>query len=197
MSRKLISGQKPFTMLVPVYRKASAPWRGPSGNPDVLRQSMTMQHFPEVSGLVEPTTMPEVATTNPRSPGLHTRVGHVDYTTSPVPVASTGTVTVANNTFAGPTTILLGQYVLTTDVEFAVGGDVTATATNLATAINNLPGFDATPAGAVVTVTGPFGVIGNDLIFKAGGASPQNFTFNPADDSLGGAEPVIGPPLIS
>lgn len=197
MSRKLISGQRPFTMLVPVHRKASNPSRGPAGNPDVLRQAMTFQHFPEVASLRDPDGMPELEPSDPRRPGLHTRVGHVAYTTSPIPVASTGTITVANNTFAGPTTITLGEYTLTTDADFVVGGSAGATATALATLIDALPGFSATPAGAVVTVTGPSGPIGNDLSFKSGGASPQNFTFSPEDDSLGSAEPVIGPPVIS
>jgi len=151
-----------------------------------------MQHFPEIPG-----RGPDTITTSPKTPGVGTRVGHVSYTTSPIPVAGTGTITVALNTFTGPTTILLGEYVLTSDEDFVVGGSTAATATNLAAAINALPGYSAPiPGASIITVTGPFGVLGAEAIFKSGGASPQNFTFSPADGTLGGAEPTIGPVLI-
>jgi hypothetical protein len=268
---------------------------------------MTLQYFPEIPG-----RGPETATASPQTPGVHTRVGHVAYTTSPLPVAATGTITVASDTFAGPTTILLGEFVLTTDEEFSttgaavqatgvltvvatpstatitIGGtaltdaggartpgsddydgtlatpaliaadivaaindgansfagiataidggggavnltavpigtlgnavtlatsdvgDVTVSgalmtggedttevlATSLSDAIDVLPVYSAVAAASVVTVTGPFGIIGNHVVFKSDGSSPANFTFAPTDGSLAGAEPTIGPPLI-
>jgi hypothetical protein len=192
MSRKLISGQKPFKILVANLRGGSDPSKGPSGNPVKVRSEFTLQHFPEIAGN-------EQGTENQQgmSPGTQTRVGHVDYNTSPIPVRATGTITVAANTFAGPTTIRLGEYVLTTDVDFAVGGSVGATAANLEAAIDALPGYSASVAADVVTVIGPAGPVGNRTSFFAGGASPQNFTFAPDRRTLGAAEPAIGPVLIS
>ena len=193
MSRKLISAQAPFTMLIANLRQGSDPSKGPSGNPQVIRQTYTVQHFPEIGG-----RGPEVGTPNPRTPGVGTHLGHVSYTTPPVPVAATGDITVAGNTFAGPTSILLGEHILTSGVDFVIGGSEAATATNLAAAIDALPGFSApAPGGAVITVTGPFGVIGNELAFYSDGASPYNFTFDPIDGTMAGAEPVIGPPVLT
>jgi hypothetical protein len=192
MSRKLISAQSPFTLLVANLRRGSDPSRGEAGNPDPVRQTYTFQHFPEIGG-----RGPEVGTVNPRTPGVGTRIGHVDYTTPPVPVLATGTVTVAVNTFAGPTTVQVGQYVLTTGIDFDVGGSLAATATNLAAAIDALPGYSApAPGAAIVTVTGPAGVAGNEVVFASSGASPQNFTFNPIDGTMDGAEPIQGPPIL-
>jgi len=192
MSKKLIGAQAAFTMLVPVYRGGSNPSRGVAGNPDVKRQTMTMQHFPEIGG-----RGPETAVSSPKTPGIATRVGHVAYTTSPIPVHATGTITVAGNIFAGPTSVLLGQFLLTSGIEFAIGGTEALTAINLAAAIDALPGYSApVPGAAIVTVTGPFGVLGNEVLFQADGASPYNFTFTPEDGSLAGAEPALGPVIL-
>ena len=191
MSRKLISAQKPFTMLIANLRQGSDPSRGPAGNPQVIRSTYTSQLFPEIGG-----RGPEVGTPNPRTPGVGTRIGHVAYTTSPVPVAAAGTITVASIVFAGPTTVQVGQYILTTGVDFLVGGTTALTAAALAAAIDALPGYSAADAGSDVNVTGPFGVIGNEVVFISGGSSPQNFTFSPVDGTMGGAEPVIGPPIL-
>lgn len=191
MSRKLIMAQRPFTMLVANLRRGSNPSRGPAGNPDPIRQTYTHQLFPELGG-----RGPEVSTPDPRSPGVSTHIGHVAYTTPPVPVAAAGTITVAADVWTGPTTVHIGQFVLTSDVDFVTGGGVNPTATNLATAINALPGYTATPAGAVITVGGPFGVQGNEVAFYADGSTPQNLTFAPADDTMAGAEPTRGPVIL-
>lgn len=308
MSRKLISAQAPFKMLIANLRQGSDPSKGPSGNPEVIRQTYTVQHFPEIGG-----RGPEVGTPNPRTPGVGTHIGHVQYTTPGVPVASGGTILVAGSTFAGPTTLQLGDYTLTTDVDFStavvvqqatgvatvvatpstatltIGGldltdatgprssgsndydgtlgspaliaadivaaindglngftgiatavdggggiinltavpigdlgnavdlatsdalDITvsgafltggndavdALATTLGSAIDDLPGFSAVVVDDTITVTGPVGVMGNELAFYAGGSSPQNFTLTPADGTLTGAEPQIGPPVLT
>jgi hypothetical protein len=192
MSRKLIMAQPPFTMLVANLRRGSDPSRGPAGNPDPVRQTYTHQLFPELGG-----RGPDVGTPDPRSPGVSTHIGHVDYTTAPIPVAATGTITVAADTWTGPTTVHIGQYVLTSDVDFVTGGGVNATATNLAAAIDALPGYSApAPGAAIITVTGPFGVQGNEVAFYADGSTPQNLTFVPADDTLEGAEPTLGPVIL-
>lgn len=69
------------------------------------------------------------------------------------------------------------------------------TATNLAAAIDMVPGYVATSLLSVVSVTGPSGPIGNEISFYAEGFSPANFTFT-TDGTLEGAEPRIGPPVI-
>lgn len=191
MSRKLISAQKPFTMLVANLTKGSDPSKGPLGNPIKARSTYAVQMFPEIGG-----RGPEVGTPDPRTPGVGTRMGHVTYTTAPVPVAATGDITVATNAFTGPTQIHLGPYVLVTGVDFAIGGSTAVTAGNLEAAIDALPGYSASLVGSTVTVTGPFGVIGNEVAFYAGGANPQNFTFDPIDGTMAGAEPEIGPPVL-
>lgn len=191
MSRKLVGAQAAFTVLAPALRGGSDPSKGVSGNPDVKRRAVTQQHFIDVPGRTE------VGAVSPRSPGLSTRIGHVDYTTSPVPVGATGTITVASNTFAGPTTISLGPYTLTTGEDFAIGASANATSTNLQAAIDNLPGYSAVVAAPVVTVTGPFGVIGNEAVFQAGGVSPSNFTLSPDGGELSGGEPSLGPVILT
>lgn len=302
MSRKLISAQRPFKMLVPVLTGASDPSKGVSGNPVKKRETMTLQHFPEIPGRGPRTTNASSSST----PGISTRVGHVDYTTSPIPVASTGTITVGTGPILGATSILIGQFTLVTgddvvlgqatgtatvvanpstatltvggtaltdaagartpgsddydgtlgsaaliaaDIVAAIndsansftsictaldagGGVVTltavagggsgdlvtlttsdvaditvsgatfdgggdGTATNLAAAVNNLPGYTGSALNGVVTVAGPPGPLGNEILFESGGASPGAFAFSPGDGSLGSAEPTIGPPLIT
>lgn len=191
MSQKLIMAQRPFRMLVANLRQGSNPSRGPAGNPDPVRQTYDHQLFPELGG-----RGPEVGTADPRSPGVSTHIGHVAFTTPGVPVASTGDITVVADAWTGPTTVHLGRFVLTSDVDFVTGGGVAAVATNLATAIDALPGYSATPAGAVVTVTGPFGVMGSEVAFYSDGSTPQNFTFTPEDGTLAGAEPALGPVIL-
>jgi len=73
-------------------------------------------------------------------------------------------------------------------------GDV---ASNLSDAIDDLPGYSAAPAAAVVTVTGPTGPVGNDALFLVGGVSPYLFTLSPDTGALSGAEPYIGPVSIT
>jgi len=89
----------------------------------------------------------------------------------------------------GATTILITY---TADITPAEIG------TNLAAAIDALPGFNATALGPAITVVGPPGLDGLDLRFEAVyGGAVQNFTLNPADGSLAGAEPWLGPPDIT
>lgn len=112
----------------------------------------------------------------------------------------TGDVEVTDNTFAGTSaSLFVGPYELVSGRDFIVGGAPGATATAIATAISNLPGYTGTPVGAVVTVDGPEGQVG--LRFDAsyrGGA--VNFTFTYVDQDgvlsqgIGGGP--IDPPTI-
>lgn len=190
MNKKVVGGQKPFTILVANLKGGSDPSRGAAFNPVKQRIGFTMQHFVEVGGRGE-TTFPLSRST----PGTATRVGYATYTVADTPVRGSGTVTVANNTFLGPTTVMVGKYEFLSGSDFAIGAGVNNTATNLAAAIDATPEYSASAVGAVVTVTGLAGPLGNEVAFYAGGASPNNFTFAPADH-MAGAEPYIGPVLI-
>jgi hypothetical protein len=72
-----------------------------------------------------------------------------------------------------------------------------STATALASAIDDLPGFSAVAVGSTITVTGPFGLDGNtqDFLATYRGAI-QNYTLTPTDGVMTGAEPFIGPPVL-
>jgi hypothetical protein len=110
-----------------------------------------------------------------RSVVVHTRLGILDpFGGTPPP---RGTVTVASDTFAGTSaSLFLGQFELVSGRDFATGGGVAVTATNLAAAINALPGYSAGAVGAVVTVNGPQGQDGLrfDATYRGG---DLNFTF--------------------
>jgi len=108
---------------------------------------------------------------------------------------ATGDVTVADNTFAGTSaSLFIGPYELVSGRDYIVGGAAAATATAIATAVSNLPGYTGTPAGAVVTVDGPAGQAG--LRFDAtyrGGA--ENFTFTYVDQDGVLSQGIGGGPI--
>lgn len=188
MGQRAVTAQKPFTMIVGALKRGSDPSRGPSGNPVVAISTYTRQSFPEVPGRGPECTYPGIR-------GTTSRLGML----TGAPTGATGTITVnAVPAILGVTTIHLGEYVLTSGVEFTVDpASGTNTATSLAAAIANLAGYGATPAGAVVNVTGPLGVLGNEASFRAGGVSPYLFVFSPVGGSMGSAQPTIGPPTIT
>lgn len=188
MGKRVVTAQKPFTMLVGALKQGSDPSLGPSGNPVVAISTFTRQSFPEIPGRGPNCTYPGIK-------GTTTRTGLL----SGSPLGATGTITVnAAPAIGGTTTIHLGEYVLTSDLEFVVDPASGAnTATALSTAINNLDGYSAVPAGVVITVTGPVGVLGNEADFRAGGVSPYLFVFSPDTGAMAGAEPEIGPPTIT
>lgn len=192
MSKKLVSAQAPFKILVANLAGGSDPSRGPSGNPVRIRSAFTQQFFPDIGGRGVETTP-----VSPKTPGVGTRIGHVEYSVGSVPVRATGTITVDSDTFLGPTTVQLGDYVLTSGEEFVVGGGVNDTASNLADAISTLPGYSAVAVGDLVTVSGLNGILGNEVLFTSGGSSPNNLILSPSNGRMTGAEPKIGPPLIT
>ena len=108
---------------------------------------------------------------------------------------ATGDVTVADNTFAGTSaSLFIGPYELVSGRDYIVGGAAAATATAIATAVSNQPGYTGTPAGAVVTVDGPAGQAG--LRFDAtyrGGA--ENFTFTYVDQDGVLSQGIGGGPI--
>lgn len=116
------------------------------------------------------------------------------------PVRATGEVVVIDNAFQGTqVSLLVGPYELASNRDFEIGGSAAATATNIATAISNLPGYDATPAGAVVVVEGPVGAVGDRLRFRAvyrGGVQNFSFVYVGEDNKLGYVISPLRPPTI-
>lgn len=190
--RKLTTAAAPFRIQVANLRQGSDPSLGASGNPQKLRSSFRTQQVYDIAG-----RGPEVSPSRPSMPGVGSSSGLLTFTVPGVSVPATGTVTVADNSFAGPTTLSLGSYTLTTDWDFAVGEDVATTASNLAAAIDLLPEYSAAAVLEVVTVSGPVGPGGNEVAFVAGGSSPSNFTLSPSTGTLSGAEPFLGPPELT
>lgn len=194
MPRKVQTAQHSFTLLVANLRGGSDPSRNTGGNPTKIRTGFTLQHFPDVN---REAAERGPGTDSPRTPGIGTRVGHVDYTTPPEPVRASGTITVADNDFGAPATIYLGGFVLVSGEHYTPGGGTGDTAIAIAAAIDTLPGFTAIVVGDDVTVAGPSGPNGNALLFSASfGGAIQNFTLDPASGHLTGGEPLVGPPLI-
>jgi hypothetical protein len=183
MGKKITGAQRPFTMLIANLKQGSDPSLGTVGNPVKMRSTCTFQLCPEIAGRGPVTD----------SAGLSTLRGNITYPSSGGPVASSGKVTVATVAFAGPTTLILGQYRLTTDEDFVVDASTSTTATNLAAAIDALPGYTGSASTDDVNITGPVGPDGNEIAFKMDGISPYNFTLDPPEGHLEGAEPVIGP----
>jgi hypothetical protein len=190
MGKKAVTAQRPFTMLIAHIRGGSDPSRGPAGNPDVVRSTYRQQHVIDVPGR-------GARTYRVGEKGTTTRTGMLT-TTAGAPVNSGGVVAITNPVFEGPTSLILGEFTLTTNVDFVVDPASAAnTATALAAAIANLPGYAAAPAGANVNLQGPVGVQGNEIKFRSEGISAGNFTLTPAGGALTGAEPEIGPPTIT
>jgi len=109
-------------------------------------------------------------------------------------------VEVVDDTFVGQSaSLFVGPFELVSNRDFVTGGGLAATATNIATAINALPGYVAGVAGPIVSVTGPLGQAG--LRFNAayrGGALNFDFTYPQQDGVLGFVQPAspIDPPTI-
>lgn len=185
MGKYALSAQAPFTLIAPVLQSGSDPSLGPAGNPQIKWSTFTQQFFPKV-----PERGPYVV----GDPGQRgTDIGLLTGTRT----ASGGTITVASNTFLGPTILRLGRYTLTTGVDFAVGATANDTATNLHAAIAALPEYaGSTVVAPVITVVGPPGPGGNVAAFHAEGVSAGNLTLAPATDRLAGGQPVIGPPTL-
>ena len=189
MSRRAITAQKPFTMLVAHLAGGSDPSKGPSGNPVITRKTFTQQRLVAVSGRVQDSIQ------DGKNPGCGTQYGVM---LTGDAVRSSVEITIASNTFTGKTWLHLGKYQLYVGEDFLIGGGVNDTAANLADLINTLPEFTASvPAGGVFTVEGLTGPSGNITQVSADGVDPGNFAFDPGTGIMGGAEPYIGPPLIS
>lgn len=187
---RLITAPPKFKILVANLQGSGDPSQGL--NPTKIRTGFEQQVFSEIA---RGSTRSQVE--DPSAPGLHSHQGLLTYTTSPIPVASSGTITVADNDFSDEATLNLGDYVLVSGEDYTPGGTTALTAAAIGAAIEALPEFSASVVGSTVTVSGPFGPTGNDLLFEAlYRGSVQNFTLDPTDGYFDGAEPTIGPPTL-
>ena len=69
-----------------------------------------------------------------------------------------------------------------------------STASNIAVAIDALPEYSATVAGAIVSIEGSVPSI---TLFSASGACPYNFALTPGEGTLSGGVSYYGPPILS
>lgn len=192
MSR-LITAQSTPNVLVANIEGAGDPSLGV--NPVKVRTGFARQNLPEVSriGGVYTRTFEYGRTFDRRSPGTHTLLGKLTGSYIRASVA----ITVADNTFTNAATLYVGDYSFTSGVDFAVGGGVNATATNIAAAIDGVGGYEAVAVGAVVTVTAPAGPNGDNVFADAEyTGTVRNFTLVPSTWYMTGGEPYVGPPVI-
>jgi len=86
-------------------------------------------------------------------------------------------VEVVSDVFLGQSaSLLVGIFELVSGRDFVTGGGLAATAANIGTAIDNLPGYSSSVAGAIITVFGPRGQLGLrfDAAYRGG---DRNFEF--------------------
>ena len=133
-----------------------------------------------------------------RSLVTNTKVGRLDpFAPNDAPA---GDVTVASDTFVDQSaSLFIGPFELVSNRDFVTGGGTAATATNIAAAVDALPGYSGGAIGSTVTVTGPLGQVG--LRFNAvyrGGDLNFTFVYLQADGVLGFTQPEspLDPPTI-
>jgi hypothetical protein len=173
-----VRSQGTFKHLVRTYQYG-VEWchHGALGRPVVQRNTVTMSPIHSDGGHA----------TNARwtkAPGLY--------------AGATGTLTVADNDFTtGRTEIVLGEYRLQDTIDYAVGADEDATATNIAAAISTLPGWSALAVLHVVSITYAQSAVGVEFRAASYG-TVTNFTpLVPATGYLTLGNPTIGPPVLT
>lgn len=114
------------------------------------------------------------------------------------PAKALSTLTVDDNDFTtGAAKLYLGEYELISNVHYTPGGTTDLTATAIALAIGNLPGFEATALASVVTILGPYGPDGDTITFEVVyEGTHTNFILAPTTGFMGDGAPVVGPPRI-
>jgi hypothetical protein len=116
-------------------------------------------------------------------PGFMDRQGYGALNRNVETVAGTlaraqATFTVNDNDFSAGAELTIGKFTLVAGLDFFIAGSAAGTATNIANAVDNLPGYDGTAVGADVTVDGQKGSQGNADRFEAKSfGAVDNFTF--------------------
>lgn len=171
------SGPRYQLLVANLSRSNPSPGRGADpaiSRPTKIRSGFEFRHVQQV-GLAS--SMTNATRTPSRSVLVKTYNANMD--PFDPNVRPNAVLEVVSDTFAlNSASVLVGPYELVSGRDFATGGGLAATATNLAAAISNLPGYDATPAVAEVTVQGPRGQI--DVVFRAtyrGGQRNFSFTY--------------------
>lgn len=116
------------------------------------------------------------------------------YGTGHPPTQSTAEVIVSDADFStGEAILWIGDYTLeTTENWTPTNGNANQSATDLAAAIDTLPGFSASAVAATVTILGPLGSIGGTLTFKAAYTGTKvNYSLTPTDGYMLGGNPSI------
>jgi hypothetical protein len=182
-----------FSKPMPSTLKGSLPEVGPVK----IRTGFEFRHLPMLGSTLY---MSQTGQYN----GLVTRTYQEQFNPFVVnpPTLPTGDVEVVDNNFQGTSASLwIGPFELAANRDFVVGGGPAATAANIGAAINNLPGYSASVAGSIITVSGPAGATGDSLRFKAvyrGGTRNFDFTYVRNDYELGYAanNPVLPPTIL-
>lgn len=168
---------QPFKMLVGNFPYGSFPDQNLPAyqNPPPSRQAISHQ----------------VLTVGDRRTSAQNHIGRNLGTSAP----KTAQLTVADDDFTtGVAVLTLGDYVLTSAIDYVVGGGVAVTATNLAAAINTLPGFEAAVLGAVVSVVYTLGPANSVDFFVTYYGTIVNFTpLVPDLGVMGNGTPSFGP----
>ena len=187
---RLITSPPTYTILVANIEGAGDPSLGI--NPIKVRTGFIEQYFPEkpvFNGLNDGSLY--YRSPDYKAPGVHTMQGKL----TSAYAGATGTITVSSNVFTDIATVFIGPYTFTSGVDFVVGAGVNNTATNLAAAIDALPGFSAVAVGAAITVTATPGPNGDNIqLYAAYAGSVRNFTMS--GPYLAGGSPSIGAPDI-
>jgi hypothetical protein len=170
--------QGSYTLLVANFSRPT-PSSIFGADPDTCGPTKTRGGF--VFGHVQNIGLPSTLTQHGQSSSLISRTTNMQinpFEQTP-PEGPTGAVTVASNTFApGSASLIVGPYELVANRDFIPGGGAAATATALAAAVDNLPGYNGTAVGTVLTVTGPLGSAPASVAFGAVyRTAVRNFTF--------------------
>lgn len=174
--KKVLPKGQAFTTLHGLYTKGSNPSKGEAGNPDVHIATFTRQNFqPEGEPLV---------------------IAGPARLEDQLLEGSTGTLTVADNDFSVRAVIILGQFRLTSGVDFAIGGSTAATATNIAASISQLFGFTAVANASDVEIA--FDASLSRVTFRTFSVGDvNNFSLVPTDGFLEPGAPRIQTPVLT
>lgn len=111
------------------------------------------------------------------------------------PAQATATVQVDDNDFSARATLFVGPFRAVSGLDYAIGGGVNATATNLAAYLDALPHISASALADVVTIIWTNGASVEDVRLDAVyEAALSNFIFTPPFMAVAAGDSPFGPP---